>query len=116
MLRFVLVCTLITGLGPRALADRAPAHFARPPATSTVAPALDRATLRARLVAARRANLAAFRAYRDGGVFPSNTYRASKLNVWRDRDGHLCAAATIIDRSGQHDLVARVAEQNNFIR
>lgn len=78
--------------------------------------AVDRASVRAALAQARATNLARFRAYQQTGVFPSNTFQAQKLNVWRDRGGHLCAAATLIDASGAHDLVRRVAEQTNFIR
>jgi hypothetical protein len=130
MSRSLVFMLVAAAFAPTALADRAVeptagarAHFAEPPG-GELGPVpyreptrtLDRATVRARLAAARRANLAAFRAYQKRGVFPSNTYRDGKLNVWRDRDGHLCAAATIIDGSGQHDLVARVADQNNFIR
>ncbi|CAN5916239.1 hypothetical protein BH11MYX3_BH11MYX3_16210 [soil metagenome] len=77
---------------------------------------LDRATLRTKLAEQRAANLARFIAYQQGGVFPSNTFDARKLNVWMDADGHLCAAATIINASGQNDLVQKVDEQNNFIR
>ena len=88
--------------------------FAQPPRVAQRA--LDRATIRAQLAAARAKNLAAFRAYQKKGVFPSNTFQPNKLNVWRDAAGHLCAAATIIDQSGQHDLVRRVADQTNFIR
>ena len=93
-------------------------HFAQPPDSMRPYPhrALDRASVRAALAKARALNLARFRAYQNRGVFPSNTFSDSKLNVWRDADGHLCAAATIIDASGQHDLVSRVADQNNFIR
>ncbi len=97
-----------------------PSHFSEPPGNmpvSTQQPrALDRATVRAALAKARERNLAQFRAYQQRGVFPSNTFEDRKLNVWRDADGHLCAAATIINASGAHDLVNRVAEQNNFIR
>jgi hypothetical protein len=77
---------------------------------------LDRATVRAALVQARSRNLSAFRDYQKKGVFPSNTFKGKKLNVWLDADGHFCAAATIIKASGQDDLVNKVAEQNNFIR
>ncbi len=77
---------------------------------------LDRATIRAKLAEQRAANLARFRAYQQGGVFPSNTFDARKLNVWMDADGHLCAAATIINASGKTDLVQQVADQTNFIR
>ena len=95
--------------------DPVRAHFAQPP-HEMPARALDRATVRAALARARAANLASFRAYAQRGVFPSNVYQPGALNVWRDPDGHLCAAATIIDRSGQHELVQRVADQSNFIR
>jgi hypothetical protein len=77
---------------------------------------LDRASIRAALVQARTRNLAAFRSYQKAGVFPSNTMKGKKLNVWLDADGHFCAAATIIRASGDVDLVNKVAEQNNFIR
>ena len=128
MSRVFLACSLIAALSTGALADRAvePApvaphvHFAEPPdggAAIRMPPrVLDRATVRAKLAAARAANLARFRAYQRRGVFPSNTYTDDKLNVWLDVDGHLCAAATIIKASGHGDLVDRVAEQNNFIR
>jgi hypothetical protein len=88
-------------------------HFAEPPAVDI---ALDRRAVRSALAEARDRNLAAFRAYQRKGVFPSNTYRDQKLNVWRDAEGHLCAAATMIDRSGEHDLVQSVAASYNFIR
>jgi hypothetical protein len=68
-------------------------------------------------LSARRAhNLASFRAYRKGGVYPHNYVRRGPLNVWTDRDGHLCAAATMIDKDGHHDLVATTAKATNFIR
>jgi hypothetical protein len=106
------------------LAPAASADFAQPPAASgEVAPptsdrpvALSRDAVRAALAKRRAHNLAAFRAYRRGGVYPHNTYRTGSLNVWRDADGHLCAAATMIDRDGQHDLVTKTAESNNYIR
>jgi hypothetical protein len=93
-------------------------HFAQPPDALPMRPqhVLDRASVRAALEQARALNLARFRAYQNRGVFPSNNFSDDKLNVWRDADGHLCAAATIINASGQHDLVSRVADQNNFIR
>ena len=127
--RFSLATSLVLALSSFASADRAfspaaPAagHFAEPPSAGLMAPAvaqpqaLDRAAVRAALLRVRAVNLAAFRTYQQKGVFPSNTFDDKRLNVWRDRDGHLCAAATIIDASGQHALVSRVAEQTNFIR
>lgn len=126
MSRFALACSLIAALSSGALAARAAdpvsvaprVQFAEPPAAQMRMPArvLDRATVRAKLAAARATNLARFRAYQRAGVFPSNSYTDGRLNVWLDVDGHLCAAATIIKASGKADLVARVAEQNNFIK
>ena len=119
MSRILLACSFVAALCSAASADRAyvPSHFAQPPvAESVAAPSLDRAAIRDALLRAREANLEAFRAYVRGGVFPSNVYKPGALNVWRDQDGHYCAAATIIKQSGQDELVARVADQNNFIR
>lgn len=100
-------------------------HFAQPP-HQVHAPQLDddlyepppltRAAVREALLKARHRNLDSFRAYQKAGVFPSNVYQPNQLNVWRDPDGHFCAAATIIRASGMTELVDRVAEQNNFIR
>lgn len=128
MSRFLLVASLVASLTATAFADQ---RFAAPP--PDVVPAsepaelqpaaprqmrvvLDRDTVRAKLAAMRADNLARFRAYQQGGVFPSNTFDQRKLNVWMDAEGHLCAAATIINASGQSDLVQQVAEQSNFIR
>jgi len=129
MSRLFLACSLIAALSSTALAERAEPSFAQPPASwhakrdappapdlMRVPVQLDRAAVRTKLAAARAANLARFRAYQRKGVFPSNTYADGKLNVWRDEAGHLCAAATIIHASGQADLVARVADDDNFIR
>ena len=130
MSRFLLACSLVASLSSFASADRVsePVHtFARAPQPhqervpeysepSDVAPVVDRDTLRILLTKNRAANLARFRAYQKRGVFPSNTFDDKKLNVWRDADGHFCAAATIIKASGQDELVDRVADQSNFIR
>jgi hypothetical protein len=75
-----------------------------------------RADVRAALAKRRAKNLASFRAYRKGGVYPHNTYRDGSLNVWRDAQGHLCAAATMIFKDGKEDLVKHVAETNNNVR
>jgi hypothetical protein len=124
MSRLLIAASLITAFTSFVSADRAEARWAQPPTVATVepiaiaprAPLPDRAAVRAKLAANRAANLARFRAYQRAGVFPSNTYTDSSLNVWLDADGHLCAAATIIQASGKAALVASVAEQNNFIR
>jgi hypothetical protein len=138
MSKFLLAASLLFALSASATASDS--RFAQPPpaagnglAVNGGAPAraevmpradmriaprrvLDRAAVRAALAQARATNLAAFRVYQKAGVFPSNTYKPGKLNVWLDEDGHFCAAATIIKMSGQDDLVNKVAEQNNFIR
>ena len=126
MSRLLIACSLIAALTTSALArsTEAPTRFARPPAADlyepdvSVAPSrvLDRAAVRAKLVANRATNLASFRAYQQRGVFPSNTYRNGKLNVWIDEAGNLCAAATMINDWGLNGLVIKVSEQNNFIR
>ena len=41
-------------------------------------------------------------AYRKAGVYPHNFVRSGPLNVWMDSEGHLCAAATMIDKDGKH--------------
>jgi hypothetical protein len=93
--------------------------FAQPP---TLRPrqgevfAAKRAELRAALARRRVHNLAAFRAYVAAGIYPHNYKRTGPLNVWLDPQGHLCAAATMIDRDGHHDLVMATARDNNYLR
>lgn len=110
MSRLALTLVTLASLSSIAFAEMAPARRMRVPQ-----PPPDRAAVRAKLVANRNHNLAAFRAYEKAGVFPSNVYLQSELNVWRDEDFHFCAAATIIRASGKIGLVDAVAEQNNFI-
>lgn len=121
LLALGLAGSLLAGLATPAFADRiaeppsAP-RFAVPPPR---APESDPRAVREALAAARAANLARFRAYYRARVYPQNVYADKLTNVWRDEAGHYCAAATIIRKSGQQDLVElvdRVAEQNNFIR
>jgi hypothetical protein len=127
--RFVTALALVASLSAAASAEVArvpPApvagQFAQPPHAyrmrqpDDIEPAFSRDSVRAALIRARQRNLAAFRAYQKKGVFPSNTFSDDKLNVWRDADGHFCAAATIIRASGMTELVDRVADQNNFIK
>jgi hypothetical protein len=89
---------------------------ARSPVMRPLLQVVVRAEVRTMLIANRAANLARFRAYQEAGVFPSNVYTKGSLNVWRDQDGHFCAAATIIRASGDEALVDMVAENDNFIR
>ena len=76
----------------------------------------DRAAVRKALEKRRAKNLAAFRAYRNGGVYPHNTVRPGPLNVWIDEDGHLCAAATMIAKDGKQKLVDDQAGIDNQVR
>ena len=92
----------------------AEAHFAQAPAQ--VEARVSQARVVKALAARRAKNLAAFRAYRKAGVYPHNYVRRGPLNVWMDMDGHLCAAATVMDKDGKHDLVLATAKKNNFIR
>jgi hypothetical protein len=122
---FVASLTSSVSFAARAYVEPAAPRFAQPPHNvqlrqdppSEGEPApLDRASVRAALIQRRAANLAAFRAYRTAGVYPSNTFQDKSLNVWRDQDGHLCAAATMINASGETELVQRVGDQNNNLR
>jgi hypothetical protein len=89
---------------------------AAPDRSSPAAAEPDRAKLREELAAQRKLNLQHFHAYRVARVYPHNLYTEGKKNVWKDPDGHLCAVATMMDKAGQHDLVERTAEDQNFVR
>ena len=91
------------------------AEPARPAEDHLVAPP-SRDEVRKALAARRDHNVASFRAYRKAGIYPHNFVRPGPLNVWRDRDGHLCAAATMLDKDGQHEIVLKTAETNVNIR
>jgi hypothetical protein len=113
MSRIITVSTLLLSL---ALTTAASAHAYRVDTELDVGIVVDRDAIRAKLVEQRAANLARFRTYYRAKVYPSNVYKPGALNVWRDQDGHFCAAATIIRASGEVALVDKVAEQSNFIR
>ncbi|MBK7195164.1 MAG: hypothetical protein IPH80_22010 [Myxococcales bacterium] len=131
--RLALACTLAAATVTTATAG----GFAAPPSAGAPMPVADRAEpdpdtaivrmrpalsdaarqrLRAVLGKHRDQNLRAFAGYVRRGVFPHNFENDGRLNVWRDREGHLCAAATMISRSGARKLVAKVARTDNFIR
>ncbi len=98
--------------------------FARPPTPAAdrvagFAPREASAPSRAlliRVLAVRRAqNLARFHAYRTNGVFPHDYVARTTQNIWRDVDGHLCAAATMI--SGDDlSLVSKTANEQNYVK
>ncbi|HTJ42491.1 MAG TPA: hypothetical protein VL463_10380 [Kofleriaceae bacterium] len=100
------------------LAPVANADFAKaPPTTGELQPiTVSREAVRAALSKRREHNLAAFHAYRTAGVYPHNYRRPGPLNVWLDVQGHLCAAATMIDKDGFHKLVMETAKTDNAIR
>ncbi|MCW5801125.1 MAG: hypothetical protein KIT31_01835 [Deltaproteobacteria bacterium] len=114
---FTLAASLAASLaGASASAEQ---RFARPPVATSPSErriVVDRDTVRAKLLDARAANLARFRAYQAKGVFPSNVYDRRITNVWRDDAGNFCAAATMIRLSGQTALADQVAATNNYTR
>ncbi|HUQ02232.1 MAG TPA: hypothetical protein VM261_07020 [Kofleriaceae bacterium] len=75
-----------------------------------------RAKLRKVLAARRAKNVNAFRAYANRGVYPHNFTIAGPLNVWIDEEGHMCAAATMIFKSGAKSLVRQTGRSNNFVK
>ncbi len=93
----------------------------RPPAPATTpaaptAPALDRAAVRAALAARRDVTVRRFLAYREARVYPKNDFIDGPAHIWRDRAGHLCAAATMISGDWGREATARVADENTFLR
>lgn len=63
---------------------------------------------------ARARNIAVLREYRTAGVYPHNhDYPDGRRPYFRDEHGTLCAMAFLIWRSGERELVERVAQTNN---
>lgn len=79
-------------------------------------PVTDRAAVKTALARRRAQNLKLFRAYYKAGVYPHNITTSGPLNVWLDAEGRLCAAATILAKSGHHDLAMSIGATNNQIR
>ena len=77
---------------------------------------MTKAAVRAALAEARATSIAAFKSYLDSQVYPSNTFTKGTLNVWRDAEGHFCAAATIVRLSGRLAIADDVASTNNNLR
>lgn len=92
--------------------------FAHPtqPDPIAVRAAPTRKAVREALAKRREHNQSAFHAYVTRGMYPHNTYRTGPLNVWRDAEGHLCAAATMISKDGHDELALATAKINNNIR
>jgi hypothetical protein len=122
MSRLALVLALVGSLATTGHAERVTAvHSVAQPAESRAQPPdgraeMDRDSVRKALLARREQNLAVFHQYQETGVFPSNVYQSGELNVWRDQDGHLCAAANLINASGANKLVEQTAHRSNFIK
>jgi hypothetical protein len=91
-------------------ADRIVADPAEAPRISAAA----RAKLRKILKSRRAKNVAAFRAYANRGVYPHNFVTSDKLNVWIDEEGHMCAAATMVWKSGAKSLVRQTARDHKL--
>ena len=94
--------------------------FAQPPADRAgFAPREMHAPSRAlvlRALAKRRAEtLQRFHAYRTNGVFPHDYIAKTTQNIWRDVDGHFCAAATMM-LGDSKSLVVDTANQQNYVK
>jgi hypothetical protein len=117
MLSRLSACFLAFGLlGSAAGSANAPVEAPVVEARMPMRAPPERADVYKALQKRRTKNLAAFRAYRKGGVYPHNTWRTGPLNVWLDASGHMCAAATMISKDGKSELVKTTAEKDNFIR
>lgn len=95
------------------LRERSRAHYeavrdellARPPRD------LSEAQLRA-----RKALIATLEAYRERGDFTRNTdFPGARVPYFVDREGRLCAVATLLQASGEGELVNEVARRNNHV-
>jgi len=129
MLRRLATLALTLSLSTTALTSTALARgFAQPPsdapsfgivADEAAAPRISaeaRARLRKVLAKHRRKNIDAFAAYASKGSYPHNFKTSGALNVWIDEEGRMCAAATMIFRSGAKKLVRDIGRSNNNIR
>lgn len=74
----------------------------------------DVATLSTPQRAARAELIQWLKQYRQTGIFPLNNQVApTRVPIFRDAQGVLCAMAYLIDRSGRGDLVDRIAREQN---
>lgn len=72
--------------------------------------------VRAKLATLRAVQIQRLTAYSNTGVFPRNRATTGLINIFKDEDGHLCAAANLIALSGDRALVDKTAAADNFIR
>lgn len=101
MLRAILAAALLISVGSTSRADDGPGYRER---------------LRSALEKQRKAHLANFHKYRVKRVYPHNKYEPDMRNVWKDRDDHLCAIATLVNTDGLTELVDEVATKQNFVK
>ncbi len=96
------------------------APHARKPGPSTIIAqkaqrsSVDSQEIRSRLAERRALNMARLLDYANAGVFPKNTFNDGPLNVFVDTEGHICAAANLINLDGFGALVQRTAAANNY--
>ena len=76
----------------------------------------DLSTLARQQCDARARRTAELREYRLRGVFPHNHRQHERTPVFVDEHGTRCAMAYLIERSGEKDLVARIAASRNLSR
>jgi hypothetical protein len=112
-LSLALICMSAACSG--AQANRTQTPTATPVVIVDEAAAIDSAELREQLAARRNLNLDRLLAYANAGEFPLNTMSEGPLNIFVDSDGHICAAANLIDLDGNGPLVQTTAAQDNFI-
>jgi hypothetical protein len=78
---------------------------------------LDRATVREKLAARRKATFDHFLAYRDDMVYPVNALPGGGFrHVWVDEAGNLCAAATLISKDWGRDKAIAIGADNVEIK
>lgn len=107
LLAAALSLTACHGRGPVA----PPAHHPDP----IVAPAVDRAALRARLAERRQQVVQRFLAYREARIYPVSP-GPGRQHIWLDAFGHLCAAATLISADWGRDATVAAVHGNLALR
>lgn len=102
--------------GTAAALPGAGAHTPSPtPVVSAAQSSVDSQSVREILAVRRSLNLARLLDYANAGEFPRNTLSQGPLNVFVDAEGHICAAANLIDKDGYQKLVQDTAQKDNYI-
>jgi len=113
-LRLALVSLLFSAAAGCSAASAGAAAPQKPIAIQPAQPALDRAAIRAKLAERRATNVEHFLAYREARVYPINTYGGTQ-HVWQDKNGNLCAAATLISYDWGRASTENVGRENLHI-